>query len=65
MKECDWVRLIAEKEKYAKEGIRKGMIGMILLPECVNGEWDVGFNRDDLSTTEISIEEIDLELVEE
>ena len=43
MKYLDCVEIIVEKEKYAKEGVHKGMQGVIWLEESINGEWDVYF----------------------
>lgn len=41
MKEMDCVEVIVEKPKYAKEGVHKGMQGVIWEPECKNGAWVV------------------------
>ncbi len=41
MKLMDCVEVIVEKSKYAKEGVHKGMQGVIWEPECKNGEWVV------------------------
>ena len=43
MKYLDCVEIIVEKEKYANEGVHKGMQGVIWLEESINGEWDVYF----------------------
>lgn len=65
MKEMDCVEVIVEKEKYAKEGVHKGMQGWICLDECSNGYWLVNFpqygEKDDIA--EISIREEDLILL--
>lgn len=65
MKEMDCVEVIAEKEKYAKEGVHKGMQGWICFDECSNGYWLVNFpqygEKDDIA--EISIKEEDLILL--
>ena len=37
----DCVEVIAEKKQYAKEGVHKGMQGVIWEPECKNGSWVV------------------------
>lgn len=59
MKEMDCVEVIVEKEKYAKEGVHKGMQGWICHPEFSNGTWLVNFpqygEKDDIA--EISIKE--------
>lgn len=61
----DCVEVIVEKEKYAKEGVHKGMQGWICLDECSNGYWLVNFpqygEKDDIA--EISIREEDLILL--
>lgn len=65
MKEMDCVEVIVEKEKYAKEGVHKGMQGWICFDECSNGYWLVNFpqygEKDDIA--EISIKEEDLILL--
>ena len=65
MKMMDCVEVIVEKEKYAKDGVHKGMQGIIWLEECINGEWDVYFpqcgEKEDIA--EISIKEEDLLLL--
>ena len=65
MKYLDCVEIIVEKEKYAKEGVHKGMQGVIWLEECIDGEWDVCFpqygEKEDIA--EISVKEEDLMLI--
>lgn len=65
MKEMDCVEVIVEKEKYAREGVHKGMQGWICFDECSNGYWLVNFpqygEKDDIA--EISIKEEDLILL--
>ena len=65
MKYLDCVEVIVEKEQYAKDGVHKGMQGVIWLKECVDGEWDVYFPQygDNPDIAEISIEEEDLILL--
>ncbi len=67
MKEMDCVEVIVEKEKYAKDGVHKGMQGWICLDDCSNGYWLVNFpqygEKDDIA--EISIKEEDLLLLPE
>ena len=62
MKEMDTVRVTVEKNKYAKEGVHKGMFGWICLNDCYNGYWSVNFPqcgaKKDIAT--ISIKEEDL-----
>ena len=43
MKYLDCVELIVEKEKYSKEGVHKGMQGVIWLEDRIDGKWDVCF----------------------
>ena len=66
MQEMDNVQVIVEKEKYAKDGVHKGMFGWICYPKCVEGCWLVNFpqcgDKDDIA--EISIKEEDLRIVE-
>ena len=45
MKEYDRVELIVEKDRYAKEGVHKGMDGIICDPHMVNGTWLVSFDQ--------------------
>ena len=65
MKMMDCVKVIVEKEKYAKEGVHKGMQGWICLEDNSNGTWLVNFpqygEREDIA--EISIKEDDLILL--
>lgn len=56
---------IVEKEKYAKEGVHKGMQGWICYDKKVNGYWLVNFpqygEKNDIA--EISVKEEDLKLI--
>ena len=65
MKMMDCVEVIVEKEKYAKEGVHKGMQGVIWLEERVGDEWDVYFPQygEKPEIAEISIKEEDLMLL--
>lgn len=62
MKMMDCIEIIVEKEKYAKNGIHKGMQGWICLDDCTDGYWLVNFpqcgEKDDVA--EISINEKDM-----
>ena len=62
MKMLDCVEVIVEKEKYARDGVHKGMQGWICLEENVNGYWLVNFpqygEKEDIA--EISVKEEDL-----
>ncbi len=62
MKMMDCVEVIVEKEKYAKDGVHKGMQGWICLEDNSNGTWLVNFpqygEKEDIA--EISIKEEDL-----
>lgn len=61
----DCVRITVEKEKYAKEGVHKGMYGWICYDMNANGYWLVNFpqtyDKPDIAT--ISILESDIEIV--
>lgn len=61
----DCVEVIAEKEKYVKDGVHKGMQGWICLENNSNGTWLVNFpqygEKEDIA--EISINEKDLKLI--
>lgn len=67
MKEYDFVEVIVEKEKYAREGVHKGMQGTILDPRNINGQWLVYF-ADPVTAADtigIPIKEEDLKLIDE
>ncbi|MBQ7089464.1 MAG: hypothetical protein IJN04_07495 [Clostridia bacterium] len=65
MKYLDCVEILVEKEAYAKEGVHKGMQGVIWLEECINGEWDVCFpqcgEKEDIA--EIGVREEDMRVI--
>ncbi len=65
MKEMDCVRVTVEKDRYAKEGVHKGMYGWICLNDRFKGYWSVNFpqcgEKDDIAT--ISVHEDDMEVV--
>ncbi len=65
MKEMDIVEVLVEKEKYAKEGVHKGMRGWICDDRYTRGGWLVNFpqygEKDDIA--EIDILEADLKVV--
>ncbi len=64
LREYDAVRVLVEKEEYAKRGVHKGMVGTILEPEKIDGRWDVYFEDEEFADTiESPILETDLELV--
>jgi len=62
MKMMDCVEVIVEKEKYARDGVHKGMQGWICLDENKNDTWLVNFpqcgEKEDIA--EIPIKEEDL-----
>lgn len=66
MKELDCVEIIVEKEKYAKEGVHKGMQGWICYPDVRNGCYLVNFpqlgDKEDIAT--IPIKEEDMKRIE-
>ena len=57
MKEFDCVEIVVEKEKYAKEGVHKGMRGWICHPDVRNGCYLVYFlqlgEKEDIATIPI------------
>lgn len=65
MKYLDCVELIVEKEKYSKEGVHKGMQGVIWLEDRIDGKWDVCFPQygEKENIAEIPINEEDLVLL--
>lgn len=65
MKIMDCVELIVEKSKYAKEGVHKGMQGVIWEPECKNGCWVVLFPQygDKEDIADLYISEDDLKII--
>ncbi len=62
MKELDCVELIVEKEKYAHEGVHKGMQGWICFDECSFGYWLVNFpqygENKDIATISVKAEDM-------
>ena len=67
MKEYDRVELIVEKEKYAKEGVHKGMEGWICDPRHINGQWLVCFDQEGAlpNIATLPILEVDLKVTHE
>ena len=64
LQEYDLVRVLVEKEQYAKRGVHKGMEGTILEPEKIDGGWMVYFaDETGADTIACHIKEKDLELV--
>ena len=65
MKMMDCVELIVEKSKYAKEGVHKGMQGVIWEPKCKNGCWVVLFPQygDKEDIADLYISEDDLKII--
>ena len=64
MQEMDCVELIAEKAEYAKEGVHKGMQGVIWDPERKDGAWLVLFpqygEKEDIADLYINEEDLRL-----
>jgi hypothetical protein len=62
MKMMDCVQITVEKERYAKEGVHKGMQGWICLDDNSNGTWLVNFpqygEKEDIAT--VSVKEEDM-----
>ena len=67
MKELNYVEVIVEKEKYAREGVHKGMQGTILDPRNIDGQWLVFFSYPVTlaDTIGIPIKEKDLKVIVE
>ena len=65
MKMMDCVEVIVEKDKYAKDGVHKGMQGWICLEDNSNGTWLVNFPQygEKYDIAEISVKEEDLKLI--
>ncbi len=65
MQMMDNVQIIVEKERYAREGVHKGMYGWICLDDCVDGYWLVNFPQcgEKSDIAEISIKEEDMKIV--
>lgn len=64
MKEYDYVKLLAEKEKYAKNGVHKDMTGWICDARIIDGCRLVCFDNCDLNDYPIiSIEIDDMEVI--
>ena len=65
MKLMDCVELIVEKNKYAKEGVHKGMYGWICYDKSTDGYWLVNipqcYDKPDVAT--LSVHENDMEVV--
>ena len=65
MKEMDCVEVVVEKERYAKDGVHKGMNGWICDPRNIDGYWLVNFpqcgEKEDIAT--LDIKEKDLKLI--
>lgn len=66
MKYMDTVELIIEKDKYAREGLHKGMQGWICNEEKINDSWLVNFpqcgEKEDIAT--LGIKETDLKEIQ-
>ena len=66
MRYKDTVELIIEKDKYAKEGLHKGMQGWICDEEKIKDSWLVNFpqcgEKEDIAT--LGIKETDLREIE-
>ena len=66
MKEIDNVEVIAEKEKYAKYAVHKGMQGWICDDRNINGCWLVNFPQcgEKADIAEIPVKEEELKLID-
>lgn len=45
MKEYDQVKIVVEKDRYAKHSVHKGMVGWICDPRCISSYWLVSFEQ--------------------
>ena len=64
LREYDSVKVLVEKESYAKFGVHKDMVGTILDPQKIEGRWLVFFpDETGADTIDCPISETDLELV--
>ncbi len=65
MNEFDCVEVIVENEKYARDGVHKGMQGWICCDECIDASWLVSFpqygEKSNIAT--IGIKEKDMILI--
>ena len=63
--EFDLVELTVEKEKYAKEGVHKGMQGVVMENYCIDSKYSVIFTDENTGydIADISVHEDDLKLV--
>lgn len=68
-KECDYVEVIVEKEKYSKHGVHLGDKGFIVIDEMIKNEMLVDFTgvdeNGDIYGEEVSININDLKLVDD
>lgn len=62
MKEMDCIEVVIEKERYAREGVHKGMQGWICDPRTIDGSWLVNFpqcgEKCDIATIDIKEEDL-------
>ncbi len=64
MKEYDRVRLLVEKERYAEEGVHKGMDGWICNEQRCEGSWLVCFDQygdlPNIATIAVKVEDMEV-----
>ena len=64
MKEYDRVRLLVEKERYAQEGVHKGMDGWICNEQRCEGSWLVCFDQygdlPNIATIAVKVEDMEV-----
>ena len=64
MKEYDRVRLLVEKERYAEEGVHKGMDGWICNEQRCEGRWLVCFDQygdlPNIATIAVKVEDMEV-----
>ena len=65
MKDYDRVKLIVEKECYAKHSVHKGMDEWICDPRNIDGTWLVSFDQfgDKPNIATIAVKETDLKII--
>lgn len=64
VKEYDKVELIVEKEVYAKDGVHKGMIGMVISEYAINDKWQIIFSGKKDIDIDISVNREDFKVIE-
>lgn len=65
MKEYDRVKLLVEKDCYAKEGVHKDMTGWVCDPNTISGTWLICFDEEKYfhKFPVLSVAEADLKVI--